>query len=88
MKKKWPALRTDEDAEEFVAEADLTDYDFSEMVPMRFEVERKSERINMRLPKSLYDAVKRRAHARGIPYTRLIREMLEREIARTDSDRR
>jgi len=42
----------------------------------------------MRLPKSLYDAVKRRAHARGIPYTRLIREMLEREIARTDSDRR
>jgi predicted DNA binding CopG/RHH family protein len=88
MKKKWPVLNTDEEAERFVAEADLTEYDFGEGVPMHFEIERKSERVNMRMPKPLLDAVKRRAQKRGIPYTRFIRELLEREIARPDEPRR
>ncbi len=88
MKKKWPVLKTDEEAEHFVAEADLTEYDFSEMVPMRFEIEKKSDRVNMRVPKPLLDAVKERARARGIPYTRFIRELMEREIARPDKPNR
>ena len=88
MKKKWPVLKTDEEAERFVAEADLTEYDFSEMVPMRFEIEKKSDRVNMRVPKPLLDAVKERARGRGIPYTRLIRELMEREIARPDKPNR
>jgi predicted DNA binding CopG/RHH family protein len=81
-------LNTDEEAERFVAEPDLTEYDFGEVVPMHFEIERKSERVNMRMPKPLLDAVKRRAQKRGIPYTRFIRELLEREIARPDEPRR
>jgi predicted DNA binding CopG/RHH family protein len=36
----------------------------------------------MRMPKPLLDAVKERAKLRGIPYTRFIREVLEREISR------
>ena len=82
MKKKWPVLKTDEEAERFVAEADLTEYSFSEMVPMRFEIEKMSDRVNMRVPKPLLDAVKERARGRGIPYTRFIRELMEREVAR------
>lgn len=41
MSKPWPVLRTDEEAERFVAEADLSEYGFSAMVPMRFELRRK-----------------------------------------------
>jgi predicted DNA binding CopG/RHH family protein len=86
--KKWPVLKTDEEAERFVAEADLTEHDFSEMVPMRFEIEKKSDRVNMRVPTPLLDAVKERARGRGIPYTRLIRELMEREIARPEKPHR
>ena len=32
-----PTFHTDEEAEEFVAHADLTDYDLSAFKPMRFE---------------------------------------------------
>jgi len=47
---------------------------------MRFEFEKKEAQINMRVPKPLLDAVKAKAKARGIPYTRLIRETLERSL--------
>lgn len=80
MKKKWPILQSDEEAERFVEEADLTEYDFSEMVPFRFEIEKKEARVNMRLPSALLDAVKDRARDRGIPYQRLIREAIERSL--------
>jgi predicted DNA binding CopG/RHH family protein len=80
MKKKWPVLRTDEEAERFVAEADLTEYDFGEMVPMHFEFARKDERVNMRLPAELLAAVKAKAKLRGLPYQRFIREVLERAV--------
>ena len=78
MKKKWPVLLTDEDAERFVAEDDLTEYDFGEMVP--FEFTPKDRRVNMRLPGELLAAVKEKAKARGLPYQRFIREVLERAV--------
>ncbi len=80
MKKKVPRLRTDEQAEAFLAQ-DLSKLDFSQFKPARFEFERKDEQINMRVPKPLLAAVKARAKARGIPYTRFIRETLEQAIA-------
>ena len=80
MKKKWPVLRTDEEAERFVETADLTEYDFGEMAPMHFEFARKDERVNMRLPADLLAAVKARTKARGLPYQRFIREVLERAV--------
>ena len=81
MKKKIPKLKSDADAVRFVESADLTDYDLSGATPTRFEFEKKDSRINMRLPDSLLNAVKARADARGIPYQRLIREVLEKEVS-------
>jgi predicted DNA binding CopG/RHH family protein len=82
MKKKLPALKTDKEAEDFVERSDLSAYDLSGFVPMRFEFEKKSARLNMRVSQSLLKAVKSRAKARGIPYQRLIREVLEQALAR------
>src|SRR5215207_7960829 len=50
MKKKIPRFKTDKHAENFVATADLTEYDLSGFKPVRFEFERKDARVNMRLP--------------------------------------
>jgi predicted DNA binding CopG/RHH family protein len=80
MKKKLPKLHSDEEAEEFVATADLTDYDLSEMRPVLFEFQAKTERVNMRLPKSLLDAVKASAVKAGVPYQRFIRQVLEAAV--------
>jgi predicted DNA binding CopG/RHH family protein len=81
MKKKIPAFRTDAAAERFVEKADLSKYDLSGLRPARFEFEKKTAQLNMRLPKPLLEAVKLRAQKRGIPYTRLVREIIEQEIA-------
>lgn len=75
--KKFPVFKSDEEAEHFVDTADLTEYDFSQFKPMHFELQPKSERINMRLPKPLFDEVKARAQKEGIPYQRYIRRVLE-----------
>ena len=58
MKKQLPTLRSDEEAEAFVANADLTDYDLSGLRMVRFEFQPKTERVNMRLPRPLLEAVK------------------------------
>jgi len=80
MKKKVPQVKTDRQAEAFLAQ-DLSNLDFSRFKPARFEFEKKDDQINMRVPKPLLAAVKARAKARGIPYTRFIRETLERVMA-------
>ncbi|MCC7048241.1 MAG: BrnA antitoxin family protein [Alphaproteobacteria bacterium] len=77
MKKKLPRLRSDSEAEAFVADTDLTQYDLSEMKRMRFEFQPKTERVNMRLPKPLLQAVKTSAAKAGVPYQRFIRQALE-----------
>jgi predicted DNA binding CopG/RHH family protein len=79
LKKKVPKLRTDKAAEKFL-EQDLSNIDFSQFEPVRFEFEKKNEQINMRVPSALLTALKRKAKERGIPYTRFIRETLERAI--------
>ena len=81
MEKKIPTFKSDKEAETFVATADLTEYDLSGARPVRFEFERKTARVNMRLSESLLEALKKRARARGIPYQRFIREALERAAA-------
>ncbi len=78
--KKLPVLKTDEEAEEFVANSDLSEYDLSELKPVRFELRRKEARINMRLPEDLLNAVKGVAKRHGIPYQRYIRQVLEQSL--------
>ena len=81
MKKPIPELRTDEAAEQFLDEADLSEHDLSGFVATQFEFQPKAAQLNMRLPLALLDAVKESARARGIPYTRFVRETLERAVA-------
>jgi predicted DNA binding CopG/RHH family protein len=80
MRTKLPELASDEEAEAFVASADLTQFDLSDMQSVRFEFQPKSERINMRLPRSLLDAVKAKASEAGVPYQRFIRHALETAV--------
>jgi len=88
MKKKIPTFSTGEEAERFVDAADLSEYDLSGLTPVRFEFEKKTAQLNMRLPKPLLEAVKQRASARGIPYMRFIREAAEMALARPEKLRR
>ncbi|MEM7652326.1 MAG: BrnA antitoxin family protein [Pseudomonadota bacterium] len=78
--KPIPDLRSDEQAEAFVNDADLTEFDLSGFTPVRFEYQPKEARINMRLPTALLEQVKQRAKARGLPYQRYIREILENAV--------
>ena len=77
MTKPLPHLTTDEAAEDFVANADLTKFDLSALRPMHFEFQPKDERLNMRLPRPLLDAVKVAAEREGMPYQRFIRQAIE-----------
>ena len=80
--KNMPSLKTDKAAADFVASADLSLYDLSGFKPMTFEIEPKSAAINLRLPPSLLHALKNRAKAKGIPYTRYVRMLLETDLAK------
>jgi predicted DNA binding CopG/RHH family protein len=81
MKRKIRKFKTDKEAEQFVATADLLKYDLSGLQPVKFEFEKKDTQLNMRVPKVLLDAVKKRSAARGIPYTRFIREAVESALS-------
>ena len=80
MARRVPRLTTDAEAEAFLAQ-DLSDLDFSLLEPVRFAFERESERINLRVPRPMPNAGKARGRQRGIPYTRLVRDELECEVA-------
>ena len=78
--RKVPKFATDEEAEAFL-EQDLSDLDLSQFKPFKFEFSPKAAQLNMRLPEALLEAVKTRAKAQGIPYTRYIRQLLEHDIS-------
>ncbi len=80
MKKRLPVLKTDKEAEEFVANADLTEYDLSRRRIIQFEFQPKTERVNMRLPGSLLKAIKATAKQAGVPYQRFIRQAIEAAV--------
>jgi predicted DNA binding CopG/RHH family protein len=79
--RQFPTFATDEEAERFVDEADLTEYDFSGFKPMRFELERKTRQINLRVPDALLVALKAHAKERQLPYQWVIREAIEQAIS-------
>lgn len=81
MKKKLPKLRSDKEAEDFVATTDLTTFDLSGFKPAQFEFAPKAARINMRLSDDLLKAIKVKAAKQGVPYQRFIRQALEKAVA-------
>jgi predicted DNA binding CopG/RHH family protein len=80
MKKKIPTFKTDEEAENFVATADLSKYDLSGARMVKFGLKPKDKAISIRLPEGLYNAIQSKAKREGIPYQRLIRQAIEREV--------
>ena len=81
MKNKIPVFTTDEEAERFVDTADLSEHDLSGFKAATFEFQNKAAQLNMRVPQPLLDAVKERAKANGIPYTRFIRQLMEQAVS-------
>ena len=80
MKKPLPKLTSDDAAERFVTDADLTQFDLSAFKPHSFEFAPKSKQVNMRFPEALLDAVKAKAAAQGMTYQRFIRKVLEEAL--------
>lgn len=80
--KKVPVLKTDQEAEAFL-EQDLSDLDFSQFKPMRLEFAPKSAALHLRLPEALLQGLKGRAKAKGMPYTRYVRMLLENDLAQS-----
>ena len=80
MKKTIPTFQSDEEAEKFVATADLSEYDLSGGTFVQFEFQPKDKAISLKLPAELLAAIKLKAKQENIPYNRLIRRALEREV--------
>ncbi len=80
MKKKFRKFKTDAAAEAFVANEDLSEYDLSDMVPMRFKLRRKDKSVSLRLPEQLLNAVRSKAKRIGIPYQRFMRRAIEKVV--------
>lgn len=81
MKKTIPTFNTDKEAEDFVATADLTEYDLSGGRLVHFELRPKDKNVNIRLPSPLLEAVRNQAAKAGMPYQRFIRMALEQALA-------
>jgi predicted DNA binding CopG/RHH family protein len=82
MNKLLPTLTSDSDAERFIDEADLSQFDLTAFNPHSFEFAPKSKQVNMRFPEALLEAVKARAAERGMTYQGFIRQTLEAALRR------
>lgn len=81
--KKVPEFKSDAEAEAFL-EQDLSDLDFTQFKPMRFEFAPEPKAaLRLSLPATLLDAVKRKAAAKGVPYTHYVRMVLEADVGRS-----
>lgn len=78
--KKCPVLTSDEEAEAFVAEADLTEHDLSDMAPVRFEPKPREASVTVSLPETLVGAVVKEAARVGLSHQDFIRLALERAL--------
>ncbi len=83
MKKPIPSFGSDIEAEDFVANADLSDYDLSGGQVVRFEMRPKDRAVSLRMRESLLTAVRGEAARAGVPYQRFIRMAIESALERT-----
>ena len=84
--KKLPVLLSDEEAERFVDEADLSEYDLSVFKPVKFELRKKDARVEARIPQSQLTALKELARDQDVPYSVLIRQFIEQGIETMKSE--
>jgi predicted DNA binding CopG/RHH family protein len=81
-KKPLPSFTTDAKAEQFVDEADLSEYDLSGFRPMsEFAFARKKDaRLEMRIAQAELDLLKAEAKRLGIPASSLARSIIEQGL--------
>ena len=80
--KKVPKFKTDQEAEDFL-DQDLTDYlNLKTFEKASFEFLPKTERVNLRVPKPLLEAVRKTAEQRGVSYQKYIRLAIEQSLVR------
>jgi predicted DNA binding CopG/RHH family protein len=75
-RKPLPDFASDQDAEDFVEHADLSDYDLSGFKTMRFHFAPSEETVTIRLPAPLLSALKAKAVSTGLSYDRLVEQAL------------
>lgn len=75
--KRFKELETDQDAIDEVATIDLSEYDLSGFKPQTFEFQKKTARLELRIPEEQLAALKKIAKTKGIPHTRLVRQFIE-----------
>ncbi|NNM72404.1 CopG family antitoxin [Enterovirga aerilata] len=80
-KRKIPDFATDEEAEEFVATADLTEYDLSEFVVAPIKFVRPAP--NTFVPDDLLEKVRKRADQQGVSPDYFIERALEEAVEDT-----
>ena len=80
--KKLPKFKSEKEEREFWAIHDSTEYvDWSQAENWRFpNLKLTSKPVTIRLPQSLVDRLKIRAHKMDIPYQSLIKQLLFKEI--------
>ena len=83
MSRKFPDLRSDDEADAWLQSADLSEYDLSGMKKVRFELARKDASISLRLPAALLATLRANAARANMPTQRLIRMMIEAQLAET-----
>lgn len=79
--KKMPPLLTDEEAEAFLENEDLSEYDWSNLRQVNFRLIEPKEEVKLEIPKQLAEALKARAEADGLPYTQLISNLLQQAMS-------
>jgi predicted DNA binding CopG/RHH family protein len=82
--KKIPKFKSEKQEREFWQKADSTEYvDLSKMERASFpNLKLTSKPITIRLPESLIDRLKVKAHKRDIPYQSLMKDILFKGISR------
>lgn len=74
--KPWPTLPIDEAAVKFVEKTDLSEYDWSQAVPVTMEFRKKNSQLNVRLPEDELIKVRVAAECEGMPLSQFIRLMI------------
>ena len=84
--KPIPSFQSDEEMDAWFDSADLSEYDLvTGFKPFSSEFHLKDARVNMRLPHHLLTQLKMAAEREGIPYQRLMRDLLERGLAQLEA---
>ncbi|HTV72022.1 MAG TPA: CopG family antitoxin [Rhizobiaceae bacterium] len=78
--KQFPVFHTDAEAEEFVATADLSEYDMSGFIPWDLAMNSPENEAYVLVPKDLVAAARAEAAARGVAFSEVVREALETSL--------